>query len=71
MMSAKECLKNARYKLSMTQKEFAAFLGINQATVCLYEGGLRYPGLRLTRIIVEKLKKKNINITYDDLRNDK
>lgn len=69
-MSAKECLRKARYKLGMTQKEFADLLGINKSSLSLYETGDRQPGFPRIRKIVEKLKQHNIHLEYKDLRDD-
>ena len=70
LMSAKECLKKARYKLGMNQKEFAEFLSISKGSVSLYELGARKPGFPVIRKIVKKLKERNINIEYSDLKED-
>lgn len=71
MMSAKECIKNARYKLCMTQREFAEFLGVNKASISLYETGDRSPSFPTIRQIVDKLKKHGITIEYSDLTDEK
>jgi len=67
-MSAKDCIKNARYKLGMTQVEFAAFLGVNKSIISLYELGLRSPSFTSIRKIVDKLKTKDIYFDYIDLK---
>lgn len=69
-MSAKECIKNARYKLGLTQGEFATLLDLNKAAVSLWERGSRMPGFANIRKIVDGLKKHNINYEYADFRND-
>ncbi len=67
-MSAKECLKKARYELGMTQDEFAKLLGINKASISLYENGQRTPSFPRIRNIVTILKDKNIELKYSDLK---
>ena len=69
-MLAKTCIKNARYKLGMSQVEFAEFLGVNKASINMYEKGVRNPSFKIIRKIVDKLKTMNINLEYTDLRDD-
>lgn len=71
MMTVSECLKNVRYKLCLTQREFADLLGLNKASISLYETGDRKPSFHTIRQIVERLKEKDINLDYSDLRDDK
>jgi transcriptional regulator with XRE-family HTH domain len=70
MMSARTCIKNARYKLGMSQFEFAAFLGLNKSAISLYETGARCPKFSTIRDIVDKLKTRGIHLEYADLRDD-
>ena len=70
-MLAKDCIKDARYKLYMTQEEFAEFLGIKAQAVSSYERGLKCPNLKTARLIVEKLDGKGIKINPKDLMNKK
>ncbi len=70
-MTAKDCLKNARYTLGMSQREFALFLDVNHASINLYESGKSHPSFPTIRRIVEKLKTKGIILNYSDLRDDK
>ena len=71
LMSVKECLKNARYKLGLSQREFAELMGVNKASISLYETGERQPSFPTIRKIVEKLKSHDIQLNYSDLRDDK
>lgn len=69
-MSVKDCIKSARYKLGMSQIEFSVFLGINKASISQYERGMKQPGFKSIRLIVDKLKEKGIYLAYSDLRLD-
>ena len=71
MMAVNECLKNVRYQLGLSQREFADLLGVNKASISLYEIGVRQPSFPTIRKIVNELKKHNIQLKYSDLRNDK
>lgn len=66
-MLVKECIKNVRYKLCLTQRDFAKLVGVDKASISLYETGERVPSLTSIRKIVDKLKEKNINLEYSDL----
>lgn len=71
-MTAKECLKNIRYKLGLTQQEFAdEVLFISKGSYGLYEAGHRRPSMKSIRHIVGKLKEKGIQIEYSDLQDKK
>ena len=59
-MSVKDCLKNARYKLGLSERDFAELMGINEASISLYETGDRQPSFPTIRKIVEKLKSHDI-----------
>jgi transcriptional regulator with XRE-family HTH domain len=68
MFRARECIKNARYKLGLNQREFAEMLDISKASVSLYENGDRQPSFPAIRKIVDRLRQHNINLEYSDLR---
>jgi len=70
-MSVRECLRKARFQLGMSQIDLATALGISKASISLYENGTRQPGFKSIRRIVDGLRKYNIHINYEDLRNDK
>ena len=65
-MSAKDSIKNVRYKLCMSQKEFGNLVGLTATSICLYERGEANPGMRSIRNIVEKLKTQGIEMKYSD-----
>lgn len=67
-MSIKECIKNARYKLCLSQRDFANLVGISKTSISLYETGTRKPGFPAIKKIVDKLKENNINVEYSDFR---
>ena len=69
MMSAQDCLKNARIKLGMNQREFAELLEINKGVYCMYENGSRIPSFPKVRHMVKKLKEEGIDYEYTDFRN--
>lgn len=71
IVTAKDCIKNARYQLGLTQDEFAKLVGISRMEISYLELGKRKPGFKNTRKIVDMLKKHNINIEYTDLRSNK
>jgi transcriptional regulator with XRE-family HTH domain len=66
-MSKEEYIKNARMQLGLSQKEMAALLNIDQASLCSYEKGTRRPSPKSIRKIVDGLKGMGINIDYVDL----
>ena len=70
-MSAKECIKNARYKLCKSQKEFAELIGLSKASVSLWETGARRPGFPNIKKIVDKLKEIGIHYEYSDFMDGK
>jgi transcriptional regulator with XRE-family HTH domain len=65
-MSTKDTIKKARYKLQMTQTEFAKMLGIHKSSMSLYENGNRIPSFPTIRHIVAVLKKKGISVKFED-----
>lgn len=69
-MSAKECIKNARYRLCKSQKEFAELLDLNKASVSLWESGARNPSFPNIKKIVDALRGHGIHYEYADFKND-
>ena len=69
-MSVRECIKNARYKLGLNQREFADLVKISKASISLYETGERRPSFPAIRKMVDTLRKHNIEIEYCDLKED-
>lgn len=68
MMAAKDCIKNARFKLGLSQREFADLVNVSNTSISLYEIGERVPSFRVIRRIVDFLRSKDIEIEYRDLR---
>ncbi len=66
-MLVKDCIRNARYKLGLNQREFADLVCISKASISLYETGERTPGFPALRRIVDKMKEFNITMEYTDL----
>ena len=70
VMAAKDCLKNARVTLGLSQPEFAKLIGTTTTSVCLWETGQNIPQFKSIRKIVDVLKKEGIQIEYTDLRDE-
>ncbi len=60
-MEYSEQMKIARKKLMLTQKEFAALLGVNYVTVCRWETGKFVPTLRVRRVFRELCAEKGFH----------
>lgn len=67
-MKPKDIIKNARFKLGKTQKEFALLIGVNSANVAYWEQGARVPGFSNIRKIVDKLNELGFKIEYSDFK---
>ena len=70
MSKGQQILKETRYKLCLSQREFAQMLGISHTTYSYYETGKRHPHFTIIRKIVDKLKEKGISMEYSDLIED-
>ncbi len=67
-------LKQIRYKLGYTQKEFAIFIGIHKATYSALETGKRKPSLLSSKKIIDKINALNLDdvqLHYKDLLDSK
>lgn len=54
-MSFGENLKKMREKKGLTQEELAESMGVNKATICKYEKGVREPTLSATAVLAKEL----------------
>ncbi len=70
MSKGQQILKETRYKLCLSQREFSKMLGISHVTYSYYETGRRHPHFAIIRKMVDKLKEKGIQIEYSDLIED-
>jgi transcriptional regulator with XRE-family HTH domain len=68
LTKASFCIKNARYRLGLNQKEFANLININKSRISAYETGCRHPSFKTIRLIVDALKNHNINLEYSDFK---
>lgn len=62
MRDYQELTKELRDKLTLTQEEFAKFLGVSFASVNRWENGKFEPSIKVKRKIVELCKENNINV---------
>lgn len=65
-MATSDLVKKIRLSLCLEQKEFAALLGISNASVSHYETKSRRPKLSTIRKLLELAKKQKIKISVED-----
>ena len=69
-LEPKNIFEELRFKLKMSQVEFANLLNISFQRISLYENGKIFPDPKLAKKIQSTMKNKGIEVTLDDLYRD-
>lgn len=62
MIDYQKAVKDLRYKLIMTQAEFAKMLGVSFTSINRWENGLNRPTTKARKQIVQLCKENNIEL---------
>ena len=65
-MTYAEAIKKLRFKMLLTQMEFAQFLGVSFASINRWETGKHEPTTKMKRKIVELCKENKIKLEVED-----
>lgn len=60
-------LKTIRKSINLTQRDLAADIGHTPASVGHYEAGRRSPDVDTCHLIIDALKKRGMDVTFEDI----
>lgn len=66
-MFLKDIIRDLRLKLFLTQSEIGDCVNITQASICAYENGLRKPGLKSLKRLIDFANKNGFSLEYTDI----
>lgn len=65
-MSTKDCIRNARILLGVSQRELGRILGFHHSVISQWELGKHLPQIHNIKRVVDKLKEFKIEYQYSD-----